>query len=151
MNVTIKDIAKLANVSISTVSRVLNNDDTLKVSNETRKRILDIVEEQKYIKKKYKTQRSRYKVGLIRIYNEEFEMEDVYYITLRRNLENLLNAENIKYSIYDLKKYSKENIVDLKMCDCLITIGGTNKIEIEKLYNINNQIICVDSDFNFDG
>lgn len=35
---TIKDIAELAGVSVATVSRVLNYDDTLTVQEETRKK-----------------------------------------------------------------------------------------------------------------
>lgn len=42
---TIKDIALKANVSIGTVSRVLNFDDTLSVSDSTREKILKIAEE----------------------------------------------------------------------------------------------------------
>jgi len=47
MAVTIKDIAKLANVSITTVSRVINNK-TEGVSEETRERILQLVKEHEY-------------------------------------------------------------------------------------------------------
>ncbi|HEY8362023.1 MAG TPA: LacI family DNA-binding transcriptional regulator [Tissierellaceae bacterium] len=47
MAVTIKDIAKLANVSIATVSRVINNKPG-GVSEETRKRILELVKELGY-------------------------------------------------------------------------------------------------------
>ncbi|TDL73649.1 LacI family transcriptional regulator [Rhodococcus qingshengii] len=46
--VTIKDIAHLANVSITTVSRVLNYDVTLNVSPKTRKRVLEATEELAY-------------------------------------------------------------------------------------------------------
>jgi DNA-binding LacI/PurR family transcriptional regulator len=44
---TLKDIAKLAKVSSATVSRVLNQDATLSVSEETRHRILTVAEEVK--------------------------------------------------------------------------------------------------------
>lgn len=47
MAITIKDIAKKANVSITTVSRVLNNK-TEGIGEETRKRVLDIIEELDY-------------------------------------------------------------------------------------------------------
>ena len=45
--VTIKDVAKMANVSITTVSRVLNNNDYF-VSEKTKKHVLEVMEELKY-------------------------------------------------------------------------------------------------------
>lgn len=47
MSVTMKEIAELAKVSISTVSRILNNNDGF-ISEATKKRVLKIVEEQSY-------------------------------------------------------------------------------------------------------
>ncbi len=49
MKVTIKDIAKAANVSTATVSKVLNNKDQ-RISAETRALVLKIAEEKKYIR-----------------------------------------------------------------------------------------------------
>ena len=46
---TIKEISKLAEVSVSTVSRVLNQDETIVVSPEVRKRIFKIAHELKYV------------------------------------------------------------------------------------------------------
>ncbi len=46
---TIKEISQLAEVSIATVSRVLNQDDTLAVSPEVKKRIFKIAHELKYV------------------------------------------------------------------------------------------------------
>ena len=40
---TIRDVAKLAGVSTATVSRVLNNDSTYKMTDETKQRVLDAV------------------------------------------------------------------------------------------------------------
>lgn len=45
-NPTIKDVARLANVGIATVSRVLNNSE--KVSEKTREKVLEIIEELGY-------------------------------------------------------------------------------------------------------
>ncbi len=45
---TIKDIALKANVSTATVSRLLNNDPTLSIGEETRKRILEAATELQY-------------------------------------------------------------------------------------------------------
>lgn len=46
-NVTIKDVAKLAGVSISTVSRVIN--DSKPVTDEVKQRVLDVIKETGYI------------------------------------------------------------------------------------------------------
>ncbi|MEY8354478.1 LacI family DNA-binding transcriptional regulator [Lachnospiraceae bacterium 54-53] len=46
---TIKEISQLANVSIATVSRVLNQDDTIVVSPEVKKRIFTIAHQLKYV------------------------------------------------------------------------------------------------------
>ncbi|WP_313185386.1 LacI family DNA-binding transcriptional regulator [Lacrimispora sp.] len=46
---TIKEISQLADVSIATVSRVLNQDDTIVVSPEVKKRIFRIAHELKYV------------------------------------------------------------------------------------------------------
>ncbi|MNJ32860.1 LacI family DNA-binding transcriptional regulator [Paenibacillus bouchesdurhonensis] len=47
--VTMKDIAEAANVSLATVSYVLNNNTKQKISEETRQRILDISKELQYV------------------------------------------------------------------------------------------------------
>lgn len=46
---TIREVAKYANVSIATVSRVLNNDNKYKMTDETRKRVLDAVKQLNYV------------------------------------------------------------------------------------------------------
>lgn len=45
---TLKDIATEAGVSLATVSRVLNDDPTLSVKEETKHRILEIAEKLEY-------------------------------------------------------------------------------------------------------
>ena len=51
---TIKDIAERAGVSLATVSRVLNYDETLNVQDETRKRIFEAAEALEYTMKEKK-------------------------------------------------------------------------------------------------
>ena len=45
---TIRDLAKRAGVSPATVSRILNYDSTLSVSDETRKRVFQAAEDLNY-------------------------------------------------------------------------------------------------------
>ena len=48
---TLKDVAKAADVSIATVSRILNNDETLSVLPETKEKVLRIASELNYSSK----------------------------------------------------------------------------------------------------
>lgn len=47
---TIKDIAQKASVSAATVSRILNQDDTPSVTDETKQRVLKVAQELNYTK-----------------------------------------------------------------------------------------------------
>ena len=62
---TIKDIANIAGVSPATVSRVLNHDKSMSVSDETRQKIFDIAEE------------LQYRIAIVEWYTEEEELDDL--------------------------------------------------------------------------
>ncbi len=89
---TLKEIAKKIDVSITTVSRVLNNDTSLSVSDDIRKKIIKTAN-----KMDYKTPRNRVrlkssnrlKIALVHWYNIEEEIDDPYYMQLRRGIEQL--------------------------------------------------------------
>ena len=56
---TIKEIAELAGVSVTTVSRVLNFDDTLNVQDETKRRVFEAADRLEYqIKDKKRKRKS---------------------------------------------------------------------------------------------
>ena len=84
---TIKDIAKRANVSAATVSRVLNGDPTLSVGDQKRQAILEVAQALQY-----ETPRSRRgtKLGTIAVVHflePEEELTDPFYVSLRLGLE----------------------------------------------------------------
>ena len=67
---TLKDIAEKAQVSYSTVSRILNNDVKLVVTPETREKVLKIAKELNYktIGQRYKNEtKKKYRVGIAQI------------------------------------------------------------------------------------
>ena len=72
---TIKDIAKSAGVSPATVSRVLNHDQSMSVSDETRQKIFDIAEELEYKKTKRGSNRNSQnrRIAIVEWYTEEEE------------------------------------------------------------------------------
>lgn len=86
---TIKDIAKKANVSQTTVSRILNYDPTLSVNDETRKRVFAAAEALNYTKHKQKNSRhySGKNVAVIFFGNQIQEINDSYYYSIRDGIE----------------------------------------------------------------
>lgn len=138
---TIKDIAEKAHVSIATVSRVLNYDNTLKVTDKTRKKIFEVAEKLEYLKaKKIKDKKNSYKINIIKGYSEKEELEDIYYLSTRLAIEKFLKQHNVKYEIL-----GKEAITDnLKKLDGLILLGLFSDNEIDKIKLLNSNIIFSD-------
>ena len=92
MAVTLRDIAKRAGVSLATVSRVLNDDPQLAVSDETRKKILTIAEELSYTKRRRRDTAARHKIVIVQWYPELQELTDLYYLNIRINVEKEAQA-----------------------------------------------------------
>lgn len=137
---TIKDIAQLAGVSIATVSRVLNYDTTLSVSDDTKKRIFEAAEELSYKKLPARKQESG-KIALLQWYTEKEELEDLYYMSIRLGVENRCRHHGIQ-----MASYFQDNIEDLKQDDLrgLIAIGKFSSKQVKELSSITKNIVFVD-------
>ena len=94
---TIKDIAEQAGVSSSTVSRVLNYDDTLSVGDDTKKRIFEVAEALDYTKYQKKQSKKQGKLAIVQWYTEKEELDDLYYLSIRLGVEK--RAEEMNYDI----------------------------------------------------
>lgn len=93
---TIRDIAERAGVSPTTVSRVLNHDETISVQEKTRQSILEAAEELDYTpraKRKSQGER-RLKVALVYTYSPAEELDDPYYLCVRLAIEKKLREEH---------------------------------------------------------
>lgn len=99
---TLKDIAKLADVSIATVSRVLNQDENLSVTEETRHRILTAADEIGYTKHKKigNLKKEKHQVAIIQWVSEEDELDDIYYYNIRLGIEKGLRNSTTRF--YDI-------------------------------------------------
>lgn len=139
--VTIKDIANLAGVSIATVSRVLNFDDALNVTDTTKQRVFQVAEELNYVKKKDKNiKKSIYKVAIANWYTEKEEILDPYYLAIRMAVEKKCASENI-----EVVKLSPFFNIGIKEVDGIIAIGKFGNKEIEKIRTVSENIVFVDS------
>lgn len=124
---TIKDIAKLSNVSTSTVSRVLNNDSSLSVTEETRKKVNEVAEKLQYTLPQRKSVKKQHelkdmKIGLIIYCSEKVEDEDPYFLSIRQGVEQELYHYGLEISKV-IRWINYDSYESLNGLDSLIVIG----------------------------
>jgi len=141
--VTIRDIANKAKVSPTTVSRVLNKDDTLSVAEDTRNRIVAIANElgyKKILKRKMnhhqEMQREQLQVGVLLCQSLEEEMDDKYFLSIRQGIEKeSMDRGGMMTQIIRLNDLSSGTSIN--NFDGLIIVG---RLSMESLEFISNQM-----------
>ncbi|UTR16103.1 substrate-binding domain-containing protein [Salipaludibacillus sp. LMS25] len=147
--VTIKDIAKQADVSIATVSRVLNNDKNLSVAPETRERIMSIASELNYIPVRQRQQTKNKKplvnkveIGIVMWCSEEYEWEDTYFLSIRKGIENECNKRGIL--VNKIVHLGNANNMQIGNIDGIIVVGETDEeTEIKMREKMHKNIVFV--------
>lgn len=137
---TIKEIANLANVSTATVSRVLNQDETLMVTPEVRNQIFKIAHELKYIppKMRHVQKENQIVIGvadwhLVRKDRPDMRLSslDFYAATLAGKAD--VSFERLAYG-------------EKKKVDGIIAFGSFSEEEMEFLRMQSYSILFVNSD-----
>ena len=145
---TIREVAKKAGVSITTVSRILNNDDSFNVSKITKEKVLKVIKQLNYERKKNKNRISQSNISVIKCFDEKIENEDPYFVSLKINLENILKKKVSKVKFFDLEEIEKlikyNEISNFSLTDAVIFIGETSKEKLKFFKSLNENIICVD-------
>ncbi|MEY8435742.1 LacI family DNA-binding transcriptional regulator [Streptococcus hyointestinalis] len=140
----LKDIADLAQVSLATVSRVLNQDQTLSVTEETRHRILTIADDLGYTKhqKTRNDQKPKQAIAIIQWVSEDEELDDLYYYQIRIGIEKRaqeLDYEMLRY-FNDLPFRLAEEVIGV------LCIGKFSPDQIKDLEGLGKPLVFVDSD-----
>ncbi len=142
---TLKDIANKAGVSLATVSRVLNNDTSLSVASETRKRIYEVADQLEYktVKQRSKEPKIRIKVGILHWYSQKEEAQDPYYLSITKGIEKECFEKKIETKIIfkDDERYSSNELDDF---DGIIAVGKFSKEDIEEFSRYSHNIVFVD-------
>lgn len=143
---TIKDIADQTGVSITTVSRVLNQDKNFNVSDQTRLNILQAAEELNYKvkQKRLKQDEQQYKIGLVYWYTTLDELNDPYYLSVRLSIENECKDKHVELEYFHLNDTNIESIKEKKL-DGIIALGKYSQTVIQHLYSINDNLVLVDN------
>ena len=141
---TIKDIAQTAGVSPATVSRVLNYDKSMSVSDETRKKIFDIAEQLNYKKNKRqkKTSPKTHRIAIVEWYTELEELDDLYYYSIRLGIEK--KAQELGYDIAQI--FNNDSLSQLEQIDGIIAIGKFSSKQVKELEQYSPALVFVDSD-----
>lgn len=141
--VGIRDVAKRAGVSIATVSRVLNEDPTLSVTDETKRKIAESVNFYHYVKKS-PVAKNLTNIALITTVSEVDELEDPYFRTIRRGIQ--VEAEQSKVNLKKIIRLSETPLEqdDLLKCQGVLIIGQVLSSVIEEVSAINSNVVVID-------
>ena len=148
---TIRDVAKLAGVSIATVSRILNNDEYFGVTLETKRKVLDAVKKLNYKKKDRKKKIKQLSISIVKSFDEKIESEDPYFVSLRLDLEYALKKKGIRTKVFELQMFEKDEdtLISLITSNAIVIIGEIKPSQLNFMKSLNDNIICVDA-YNFD-
>lgn len=137
---TIKDIAQIVGVSNATVSRVLNYDESISVSIETKQSIFKTADELGY-KKKIVYPKIK---DIALIYSSTFleELEDAYFKSIKIEMEKQAKERNINIKVYD--KHDGINKIS-KQTSAFIAIGWYSRKDVEFLKTITEHGVFVDT------
>lgn len=143
MAVTLKDIANKAGVSLTTVSRVLNHDPKLSVSEKTRRDILTIAEELAYTKKHHHNDdQTSARIGIVEWYPREEELNDLYYMSTRINVERAAQAAGL-----ETVTVFADNLEQIPHSLAgIIAIGKYSQRQLQVLRSITKNVVVIDHD-----
>lgn len=141
---TIKDVAKEAGVSISTVSRILNFDDTLSVGDGTRRRVLEVAERLQYKKRTKHTPKANQEIAVVQWHSDKEELNDLYYLQIQYGIENRAatlgtSIERITYESIDKNKMKKFSGV--------IVVGKFDKTEVTELQSYGLPLVFIGENY----
>ncbi|CAM3038853.1 LacI family DNA-binding transcriptional regulator [Lactiplantibacillus plajomi] len=143
MAATLKDIATEVGVSLATVSRVLNKDQSLSVSTETRQRIFEVAEKLQYSKgKRHVSVTARKRLAVVQWYSESKEQDDLYYMSIRMGIEKRGQAHQ-----FEVTRIFQNNLEQLgDDIDAVIAIGKFSPEQVAGMAAVTDNLVFVDDD-----
>lgn len=139
---TLKDIAVKANVSTATVSRVLNFDETLSVSQQTKDLIFKVASELNYQKSTKKNTKQERCIAVIQWQTEQEELADLYYYSIRLGVEKQAEEEGLRVVrlFHTIQLNEEQNLLGI------IAIGKYTSQQMSELKQYHENICYVDFD-----
>lgn len=144
----LKEIADKVGVSLTTVSRVLNNDSGILVSDETKAQILKVADELNYKTAKQRKGKISNKkiaiIGIVEMYDVVKQLQDPYYLLLKSIVEKKAFENNIRLVKLFKQEDQYELLEDVKL-QGIIAIGKFTEEEVSNLSERTSKIVFIDS------
>ncbi|MBU7450234.1 LacI family DNA-binding transcriptional regulator [Leuconostoc citreum] len=150
--VSIRDVARQAGLSPATVSRVLNQDDTLQVTEQTRQRVIEVANKLNYQLKKSGRRTAAHhstdklSIALISTFSEERELNDPYFRSIRTGIEVAATRWQIKVDMVFRLDAPKKNWKQLSQYGAVIIVGNVSPTLLAKIQSLNPHVVMVDDD-----
>lgn len=143
---TLRDIAREAHVLPATVSRVLNYDSTVSVSDATRDRIFRTAEKLNYTKHRQRRSTKKVKkIAVVQWYIEQEELNDLYYYPIRLGIEKA--AWQLGVDVQRIfNDHPKDLFERLSGLEGIIAIGKFSADQIQQMETLQVPIVFVDFD-----
>lgn len=148
--VTMKDIAREAGVSITTVSKILNNVD-MHISDATREKVLSLVQEYNYVPNQIAKGLRRNNSDTIGVVT--YDISDPYVSEIVRGIEAVCKASRLGVIICNTSPEKEKELEDLqflgaKMVDGIIFLRSLSPKNEEWISHIKTPIIVVDRELS---
>jgi LacI family transcriptional regulator len=156
--VTIKEIAKAVGVSSATVSRVLNYDATLSITEAKRQAIIETAEALNYLTPRNRPRPHRpqassdhagARIGIVHFLRPEEELADPYYIGVRMGIEARARANRVEVQVI-YRSTELPPAEDLQGAAGIIALGMHTDAEIDWVRHINANLVLADFAPNID-
>lgn len=147
---TLKEIANQTGYSITTVSRVLNDDDSLSVTESTKKTILEAAGRLDYEKKRVRNKKSSPpKIGIIEIdemLESKYRLEDPYYLYLKDSIDSKCFGKGVEVVPlqYDMEAEAYRGVIQTEL-QGILAIGQFSAERIHAMEKWTNNLVFVDS------
>ena len=147
---TLKDIAAATGISVSTISRVLNRDETLSVPAATQEKIFAAAKELGYVSARSRTKAdspktAAGKIGIAQMFEMEQVLQDPYYLYMKTALEEVCFAKGLETANLFRNEKGDFIVQGDGALDGIFAIGSFTPQEIRSFERYTKQIVFVDS------
>lgn len=144
---TLKELSEHTGFSITTISRVLNNDPTMNVSTATRSKILQVAGELHYKKPNIKQKNTKINnmcFAVAEMLSPAEQLEDPYYLYLRNHAAQRMQDLGC-VMVQTVKINDKYDFVGTQNISGILAIGIFSEKQISSLYSLHKNVVFLDS------